>query len=126
MKRPLIVLLSALVVSLVCVTSSPAQADSESQRVNRVKHQVNKIGLDENVEVRLSDSTKLKGRISVIGDDYFVLVDRKTADATTLNFAQVKQIRSTLDNPFSDPAVLIGLAFIPAIIVACVLAKRAD
>ena len=118
--------LSVLLISLVCVPSTPAQADKESQRVDKVKRQVNKIGVDENVEVRLTDSSRLKGRISVIGDDYFVLVDRKTADATTLNFAQVKQIRTALDNPFSDPAVLMGLALIPAIIVACVLAKRAD
>jgi hypothetical protein len=126
MKRLLKGLFSSLLVSLVCVASTPAQADKESQRVDRVKHQVNKIGVDENVEVRLSDSTKLKGRISVIGSDFFVLVDRKTGDATTTNFAQVEQIRTTLDNPFSDPAVLMGLVFIPAIIVACVLAKRAN
>src|SRR5437773_5512786 len=126
MKRLLKSLFGALLISFVCVASTRAQADKESQRVDKVKHQVSKIGVDENVEARLSNSTKLKGRISVIGDDYFVLVDRKTADTTTLNFAQVKQISTTLDNPFSDPAVLIGLAFIPLIVVACVLAKRAD
>ena len=126
MKRLLMIPLSILLISLVCVTSTPAQADKESQRVDKVKQRVRKVGWDENVEVRLSGSTKLKGQISVIGDDYFVLVDRKTADTTTLRFAQVKQIRSVVDNPFSDPAVLAGLAFIPVIIVACVLAKRAD
>lgn len=126
MKGILRDLLSGLLIALVCVTSTPAQAGQESRRVDKVKQQVNKIGVDENVEVRLTDSSRLKGRISIIGDDYVVLVDRKTGDATTLNFAQVKQIRTSLDNPFSDPAVLIGLAFIPVIIVACVLAKRAD
>lgn len=123
MKKPLIILLSVLLTSSVCVSSTPAQADKESQRVDRVKRQVNKIGVDERVEVRLTDSTRVKGRISLIGDNYLVLVDRKTGDSTTLKFAQVKQIRTPLDNPFSDPAVLIGLAVIPAIIVACVLAK---
>lgn len=123
MKRLLKSLFSALLISLVCVTSTPAQADKESQRVDRVKQRVNKIGVDEKVEVRLTDSTKLKGRIGLIGNDYLVLVDRKTGDSTTLNFAQVKQISTNLDNPFSDPGVLMGLAFIPAIIVACVLAK---
>jgi RecB family exonuclease len=123
MKRLLKSLFSALLISLVCVTSTPAQADKESQRVDRVKRQVDKIGVDEKVEVRLTDSTKLKGRIGLIGNDYLVLVDRKTGDSTTLNFAQVKQISTNLDNPFSDPGVLMGLAFIPAIIVACVLAK---
>jgi RecB family exonuclease len=126
MRRLLKALFSALLISLVCVTSTPAQADKESQRVEKVKHQVNKIGVDENVEVRLTNSTKLKGRIGSIGADYFVVVDRKTGDATTLNFAQVKQIRTALDNPFSDPAVLMGLACIPAIIFLSVLAKRAD
>jgi len=126
MKGILRALFSVLLITMVCVAATPAQADKESQRVDKVKRQVRKIGWDENVEVRLADSTKLKGQISVIGDDYFVLVDRKTGDATTLNFAQVKQIRTALDNPFSDPAVVVGLALIPAIIVMCVLAKRAD
>jgi hypothetical protein len=119
-------LFSTLLIGLACVMSTPAQADKESQRVDKVKRQVNKIGVDENVEVRLSNSSKIKGQITVVGDDYFVLVDRKTGDATTLNFARVRQIRTAVDNPFSDPAVVVGLAMIPAIIVICVLAKRAD
>lgn len=126
MKQITAGIVASLIISLVCMTSTPAQADKESQRVDKVKHQVNKIGVDENVEVRLTDSSRLKGWISAIGDDYVVVVDRRTGDATTLNFAQVKQIRTALDNPFSDPAVLVGLALIPAIIVVCVLAKRAD
>ena len=126
MKRLLKSLFSVLLVSFVCVTSTPAQADKESQRIGKVKHQVNRIGFDENVEVRLTDASKLKGRISVISENNFVLVDSKTGDATTITFAQVKQIRTTLDNPFSDPSVLMGLAFIPAIIILCVMAKRAD
>jgi hypothetical protein len=32
----------------------------------------------------------------------------------------------SFDNAFSDPGVLMGLAFIPVIIVACALVKRAD
>ena len=119
-------MIAALVISLVCVTPTPAQAGKESQRVDKVKRQVNKIDVDENVEVRLTDSSRLKGQISIIGDDYFVLVDRKTGDATTLRFAQVKQIRKVLDNPFSDPALLVGIAIIPVIIVLSVLAKGAD
>jgi hypothetical protein len=125
-KKPWALTVATLLISLACVMPTPAQADKESQRVARVKGQVNKVGVDENVEVRLTDSSKLQGRITIIGDDYFVLVDRKTGDATTLRFAQVKQIRGVLDNPFSDPAVLVGLALIPAIIVLSVLAKRAD
>ena len=127
MKQITVVIIAALLFSLVCVTSTPAQAGTESQRrVDKVKRQVNKIDVDEKVEVRLTDSSRLKGRISIIGDDYFVLVDRKTGDATTLRFAQVKQIRKVPDSPFSDPAVLVGLAIIPAIIILSVLAKRAD
>ena len=126
MKQITVGMIAALIISLVCVTSTPAQADKESRRVDKVKQQVNKIEVDENVEVRLTDSSRLKGQISIIGDDYFVLVDRKTGDATTLRFAQVKQIRKVLDNPFSDPALLVGIAIIPVIIVLSVLAKRAD
>jgi hypothetical protein len=44
MKRVLRFLLSGLLIALVCVTSTPTQVGKESQRVDKVKQQVNKIG----------------------------------------------------------------------------------
>jgi hypothetical protein len=106
--------------------SAPAQVDKDVQRVARVKRDVNKIGVDENVDVKLLDGTHLRGRVDEIGDDYFVLIEKKTADTRKVTFAQVKQVGRVVDNPFSDPKVLMGAAFIPIIIGLCIWAKGAD
>ena len=118
--------LAALVISLGCVTFALAQTDKEAQRVAQMKHAVNKIGIDENAKVRLHDGTKLKGHISEIGEDYFVLIEEKTANSNRISFAQVKQVRPKVDNPFGDPGVLMGIGLIPVIIAIAILGGRSD
>ena len=61
-----------------------------------------------NARVSLQDGTKLKGRIAEIGEDYFVLVEKKTANSNRISFAQVKQVKPVVDNPLGDPAVVRG------------------
>lgn len=116
-------ILAFVLMSSVCVISAFAQAGPDAQRVAKVKKEVNKIGVDERANVRLTDGTVLKGRIKEIGDDYFVLVEKQTADSRLVRFDQVKQVRSVVDNPLSDPATVLGLALIPAIIVVGVMAR---
>lgn len=123
MKLRLMSILVVGVLTFICAVPVFAQADQDAQRVAKVKRDVTKIGVDERANVRFMDGTVLKGRINEIGDDYFVLIDKRTADARLVRFAQVKQVRSVVDNPFSDPAVVLGIALIPAIIVACVMAR---
>jgi len=115
--------LATWLISLGCVTSTSAQTDKEAQRLAKVKHAVNKIGIDENARVSLQDGTILKGRIAEIGEDYFVLVEKKTANSNRISFAQVKQVKSVVDNPLGDPAVVLGLALFPTILGLAVLAK---
>jgi len=122
-KKFLASMLTVVVVSLGCVTSASAQTDKDAQRLAKLKHAVNRIGIDENAKVSLQDGTKLKGRIVEIGEDYFVLVEKKTANSNRISFAQVKQVKSVVDNPLGDPAVLLGLALIPTIIGLSILAK---
>jgi hypothetical protein len=123
MRLTLILILAFAVISPVCLISVAAQADPDAQRIAKVKKDVNKIGVDERVNVRIVDGTVIKGRIKEIGDDYFVLIEKQTADSRMLRFAQVKQVRSVVDNPLSDPAVVLGLALIPVIIVAAVMSR---
>src|SRR5258708_2559808 len=115
--------LATWLISFGCVTSTPAQTDKDAQRLAKVKHAVNKIGIDENARVSLQDGTKLKGRTAEIGEDYFVLVEKKTANSNRISFTDVKQVRPVVDNPLGDPAVVLGLALLPTIIVLGVLAK---
>jgi hypothetical protein len=116
--------LVAVLSNFLCVMSAPAQVDV--QRVAGVKRELNKIGVDENVNVKLLDGTHLRGRVDEIGDDYFVLIEKKTADTRRVTFAQVRQVGRVADNPFSNPGTWVGLALIPTIIGFCIWARGVD
>jgi hypothetical protein len=62
-------MLTVMVINFAFVTSASAQTDKDAQHLAKVKHAVNKIGIDENAKVSLQDGTKLKGRIVEIGED---------------------------------------------------------
>ena len=126
MKGPSLWILVVALAHSAFVTSAPAQIDLDSQRVARIKRNVNKIGVDEKIQVKLLDGTKLKGRIAEIGDDFLVLIENKTGDTRRVTFAQVKQAGQVVDNPFSDPVVWLGVALIPTIIGFAMWAKDKD
>jgi len=113
----------ALTMILIEITPANAQTNKDVQRLAKVERAVNKIGVDENIKVTLLDGTSLKGHINAIGPDFFVVIEEKTANPQRINFVQVKQVKSIADNPLGDPAVLLGLALIPMILVFSVLAK---
>ncbi len=115
--------LAALLINLACVISTPAQSGKETERIQKVGRDINRIGIGENVRVKTLDGAKLKGHINEIGEDYVVVADNKTGNVTRVAFAQVKQVKTIEDAPFSDPRVWTGLAFIPVIIAAAFLAR---
>ena len=122
-KKVVASMLTVMAINFAFVTSAPAQTDKDAQRLAKVNHAVNKIGIDENVKVTLLDGTKLKGRINEIGADYFVVVEKKTANPNRMSFAQVKRVKSISDNPLGDPAVVLGLVLLPTIIGLSILAR---
>ena len=119
---PVIVVL--LTLSLVAIVPGQTQADSE--RIAKVKRTVNKMGIDANVNVKFVDGSVAKGRITIIGDSSFVLINKKTTDSMTIGFAQVKQVSRAGDNALSDRGMWLGIAMIPAIIGLCLWARNKD
>ena len=126
MRGLLIWILVVALIHLTFVTSAPAQVNRDAERIAKVKRNVNKVGFDEKIQVKLLNGTKLKGRITVIGDEFFVLTENKTGDTRKVTFAEVKQAGSVVDNPFNDPATWLGLALLPTIIGFVIWAKDKD
>ena len=126
MRRLLISVVGALMINLSVVTIVPAQTPADAERIAKVKRTVNKIGSDANVNVKFLDGSTAKGRITIIGNDSFVLVNKKTTDSMTIGFAQVKQVSRAGDNALSDPGMWLGIALIPAIIGLCFWARNKD
>ena len=78
---------------------SPALAGSspekEARFAEKVQTEIAKLGTGQNarVDLKLRDKTKLKGYISEVGAESFVVIDDKTSSATTITYPQVKQVR---------------------------------
>ena len=123
LRRILAFALVALAFNLAAVPSVPAQSNKDAERIQKVGRDINKIGIGEKVWVKTLDGAKLKGHINEIGADYVVVADNKTGDVTRLRFAQVRQVKTVAEKPFSDPAVWLGITLLPVIIVGAILAK---
>ena len=81
----------ALAINFACATSAPAQSNKDAARIDKLRRDVEKIGFDERVEVKLNEGTKLKGRITGIADDQFVITDQKGA-ATRIPYSNIKRV----------------------------------
>jgi len=121
-RRILAFALAALAINFACAPPAPAQSNKDAARIQKVGRDINRIGIGEKVWVKTLDGTKLKGHINEIGADYVVVAD-KTGDVTRLRFAQVRQVKTVAEKPFSDPAVWLGITLLPVIIVGAILAK---
>jgi len=113
-------------INLSVATIIPAQVQADSERISKVKRTVNGIGSDASVNVKFVDGSMAKGRITIIGDTSFVLVNKKTTDSVTISYAQVKEVRRAGDNALTDRGMWLGIALIPAIIGLCFWARNKD
>lgn len=96
--------------------------DTEVRAAEKVKIKIARLGTGgRTISVKLKDKTKIKGYITEIKDDYFVLVNRKNAASTQINYNQVKSIGLGLSN--FQKVVLgagLGLAAVFTITAICV------
>ena len=114
-----------LVLSLWCWTSRLvlAQTDSkarpappttnanpkQSEKAEKVKARIAKLGTGPGarIELRLRDLTKVKGYVTYVDEDQFVVVEEQTGVTTRLAYGQVVQIKG--ENLNKDKQIAIGL-----------------
>ena len=127
LKRMFSLATACLLISSTCPAPfvASAQARDEQELAQKIKAKVEKIGSGPKarVEVKLLDGNKVKGYISEVRADHFVVTDKKTGGVTTIAYAQAKQVKTPVENPLKDPKVWFGLALIPAVLGLAVLAK---
>lgn len=81
------------------------------------------VGRDARVEVRLRDNTKLKGSISVAGEDSFTITDSKTGASQTVAYADVTQVKRPRGGLSTRMWVIIGAAAVAAVVVGVTVIK---
>jgi hypothetical protein len=88
----------ALAVLLVSVSSVPvvcqqqAQTDKHAHEIKKWVGRLKRWGKDDPVTVKLYDGTKVKGYITDNEEDHFVLMDRKTGQSTSIDYAEVSDV----------------------------------
>jgi hypothetical protein len=126
-KKFLSLTLIALLINVFGMTPvrAGAQVVKLTPNVERVKENVRKLGTGEaaRVELKLWDGTKLKGSIREARKDDFIIADAKTGAATTLTYAQVKQLKGSnnLTAPKDGLTIARGVAIFSAVALAAML-----
>ena len=126
MKRILAFALVALAINVACATLTLAQSNKDILRIDKLRKDVEKIGFDELVEVKLNDGAKLKGRITGIADDQFVIADQKGA-ATKIPYSNIKRVVKHDETTGSHLRTLaIGAGVLAVVLTVLVIAGRSD
>jgi small nuclear ribonucleoprotein (snRNP)-like protein len=124
-KKILSLMLIGLVLNLAFYTTKANTIDNqkEAKFAEKVKLNIAKLGVgkEAKVQVKLKDGTKLKGFISEITDDYFVVTNEKDGQSTAIPYPQVKQVKGK--NNLSGKTIIVITGFILAVLAAIALAS---
>ena len=126
-RKPLIhLVISALLLSLVGGHSITAQAKEEVtlKHTTNVKKRIAKLGTgpEAKVQVKLQDKTKLKGYVSKINEDSFVILDTKTNAETNVPYANVTDLKTKMST--GEVITLSALAAVGAVFLIAFIGSR--
>ena len=118
-KRILSLLLVGLVLNLAFyapVRANP-NPEKEAKFALKVKIAVAKLGIgrDARVEVKLHDKTKIKGYVSEMLENSFVVVNDKTSASSEIPYLQVKGVKGR--NNLTGEQIAIGVIIIVLIVM---------
>ena len=102
-----------------------AKEEKETRFAEKVKEGISKLGtgVEARVEVKLRNKTKLKGYVSEASEDSFVIVDEKTGTTSTVNYAQVKQVKGKNLSTAAEIAIGVGVILLPIVIVVLLVSQ---
>ena len=117
-RKLVTLLLVAAVINLAGVRLAYAESKEEKQArfAEKVKANVLKLGTGEStrVKVKLRDQRKLEGYISDAGAETFTITNRKTGEATTVAYPEVKSVQG--NNLSTGAKIAIGVGIAAAVI----------
>ena len=112
-KKILSSALLILIINLAFGTTALASTkeDKDARFAAKVKKEIAKLGTgtDARVEVKLRDKTKLKGYISQINENSFVVIADNTNTPTEVPYPQTKQVKGNNLSTGAKIAIGIGI-----------------
>ena len=110
------------------VASAATQAEKEAKQIEKIKQKVAKLGTGESALVTVglkNQSKELKGYVSEIGEDGFVVRNSKTRVATTVAYRDVAYIRGKGLPTIAIVGITVG-AVLGVLLIIAVAAKPYD
>ncbi len=121
-KKYLTLILTVLVINLSLSASAFAETkgEKEAKFADKIKTNITKLGkgTDARVEVKLRDNTKLKGYVSQINENNFLIVDEKTGASSEVPYSHAKQVKG--NNLSTGVKIAIGVGVFLAVILILV------
>jgi hypothetical protein len=119
-KKYLTLILIILIVNLsLCASAFAGTTKDEraAKLAEKVQASITKLGTgrDALVEVKLLDKTKLKGFVSQINENSFVVFDEKTGALSEVPYSRAKQVKG--HNLSTGVKIAIGVAIVVAALV---------
>ena len=107
--------------------SARAQNDKQPLTLEQARIQVAKVGTGDKARATITtkDGAKIKGYVSRVGDDDFVIRDRKTDAPTTIRYADVVKVERHHGGHSIARNILIAVGIGSAVVVVAVIAAIA-
>ena len=124
--------LAVMIINLGCVTlaSAQQQPSKEELRVSKIKKLLalqNRYAPRDPVTIKLKGGARVKGYIAEVYDDHFVVNDLVSGQPTSVDYSQVKDVKSGFIGNKPEPRlvqVMGGMLVMPVLMVKCVITKR--
>lgn len=109
LKKIIAALMIGLVTNLAVFAN---ETNKEKEFSEKVKSEILKLGTgsDAKITVKLKDGTKIKGYVSEIRSDSFLVVNEKNGNATEVQYSQPKQVRGNNLSKGTIIGITLGIA----------------
>lgn len=123
-KKYLTLFITIFVINLSLGASvfAKGSSDKEAEFAEKVKANITKLGtgIDAKVKLKLKDGTKLKGYISQINADSFVVVNEKSGATTQVSYSKAKQVKGNNLSTGVKVAIAIGVIFVVVLVIGLI------
>ncbi|MEP6718759.1 MAG: hypothetical protein ABJB21_06445 [bacterium] len=92
------------------------QSATFDAKASKARAKVENLGNNARVEVKLRDTTKIKGRISAITPESFTVTDAKTGITNTVSYAEVDEVKKAGGGLSTKGWVIIGASAVGAVV----------
>jgi len=119
-------LLSALAVLVFCVLYTAAIAaqtkvPAAPASPEKTRAEVHRLGFGKRVKIKLQDGAKVRGRITGLSDDRFVVTDSQTGATVQVAFSDVAHISKQREMPKVLKSVFVGVAVTAAVVATLIV-----